>query len=110
MIAVIRDIVKVLVPAAKWASVDDQLDVELRMQELEHGICDIAGLIDWLGKLLLCSCSPMRDPIVKAMLTSTQEAIAAQDARQLVNAIKDLFGVLETMKLVRMNTTMLRDH
>lgn len=99
MIAAIREVVQTLVPATKWQMVDDQLDLDLRMQELEHGVCDIAGLIGWLGKLILCSCSPMRDPVVKAMITKTQEAIGAQDAHQLVDAIKDLFGVLETMKL-----------
>ncbi|KAL9604961.1 MAG: hypothetical protein Q9219_000149 [cf. Caloplaca sp. 3 TL-2023] len=33
------------------------------------------------------------------MVHNTRQAILAQDARQLVNAIKDLFSVLETMKL-----------
>ncbi|KAL8827704.1 MAG: hypothetical protein Q9170_006903 [Blastenia crenularia] len=99
MIIAIREVVKTLVPTDKWQTVDDQFDVDLRMQELEHGVCDIAGLVAWLGKLLLCSCSPMRDPVVTAMVTKTQEAISTQDAHQLVNSIKDLFGVLETMKL-----------
>ncbi|KAI4201600.1 MAG: hypothetical protein LQ346_002137 [Caloplaca aetnensis] len=99
MLASIRDIVKILVPAAKWQAVDDQFDTDLRMQELEHGICNIAALIEWLGKLLLCSCSPMRDPLVKAMMAKTQSAIESNDVPQLVDAIKDLFAVLETMKL-----------
>ncbi|KAL8932336.1 MAG: hypothetical protein Q9216_006880 [Gyalolechia sp. 2 TL-2023] len=99
MITAIREVVKTLVPAAKWEMVDDQFDVDLRMQELENGICDMARLIEWLGELLLCSCSPMRDSMVMAMVTRTREAITAQDTHQLVNAIKDLFSVLETMKL-----------
>ncbi|KAI4137909.1 MAG: hypothetical protein LQ341_004914 [Variospora aurantia] len=99
MIGCLQDVVKTLVPAAKWEAVDDQFDVDLRMQELEHGICDIGGLMEWLGKLLLCSCSPMRDAVVNAMMTKSLEAIGAQDAWRLVSAIKDLFGVLETMKL-----------
>ncbi|KAL8931946.1 MAG: hypothetical protein Q9211_006630 [Gyalolechia sp. 1 TL-2023] len=99
MLAAIREVVKTLVPAAKWQTVDDQFDVQLRMQELENGICDMARLIEWLGELLLGSCSPMRDPVVTAMVTRTREAISAQDVHQLVNAVKDLFGVLETMKL-----------
>lgn len=99
MIASIRDVVKILVPAGKWQAVDDQFDTDLRMQELEHGICNIAALIEWLGKLLLCSCSPMRDPLVKAMMAKTRSAIESDDVLQLVDAIKDLFAVLETMKL-----------
>ncbi|KAI4088024.1 MAG: hypothetical protein LQ344_006399 [Seirophora lacunosa] len=99
MIGCLRDVVKTLVPAAKWQAIDDQFDVDLRMQELEHGICDIGGLLEWLGKLLLCSCSPMRDTLINTMITKSLEAIRAQDARKLVGAIKDLFSVLETMKL-----------
>ncbi|KAL8733367.1 MAG: hypothetical protein Q9166_002191 [cf. Caloplaca sp. 2 TL-2023] len=99
MIVAISEVIKTLVPTAKWQSVDDQFDVDLRMQELEHGICDIAGLFEWIGKLLLCSCSPMRDPVVTAMVAKSQQAVIAQDPHQLVNSIKDLFGVLETMKL-----------
>ncbi|KAL8689618.1 MAG: hypothetical protein Q9224_004600, partial [Gallowayella concinna] len=99
MIIAIREVIKTLVPTAKWPTVDDQFDVDLRMQELEHGICDIAGLFEWIGKLLLGSCSPMRDPVVTAMVAKSEQAVSAQDAHQLVGSIRDLFGVLETMKL-----------
>ncbi|KAL8800153.1 MAG: hypothetical protein Q9223_007371 [Gallowayella weberi] len=99
MINAIREVIKTLVPTAKWETVDDQFDVDLRMQELEHGICDIAGLFEWTGKLLLGSCSPMRDPVVNAMVDKSQQAVSAQDAHQLVGSIRELFGVLETMKL-----------
>ncbi|KAL8704926.1 MAG: hypothetical protein Q9201_001921 [Fulgogasparrea decipioides] len=99
MLVAIREIVKTLVPSDKWQTVDEQFDVDLRMQELDHGICDIAALIDWLGKLLLCSCSPMRDPLVTAMVARTQKAIITEDAQELIKSIRDLFGVLETMKL-----------
>ncbi|KAL8726751.1 MAG: hypothetical protein Q9181_005937 [Wetmoreana brouardii] len=99
MLVAIREIVKTLVPSDKWQMVDEQFDVDLKMQELEHGICDIAALIDWLGNLLLCSCSPMRDPVVTAMVARTQKAIVTEDAQELMKAIRDLFGVLEIMKL-----------
>ncbi|KAL8666204.1 MAG: hypothetical protein Q9202_001711 [Teloschistes flavicans] len=99
MITAVREIVKTLVPLVQWQTVEQQFDVDLRMQELERGIGDIAGLIEWLGKMLLDSCSPMRDSTVKDMVARTQRAITAQDAQELVHAIRDLFGVLETMKL-----------
>ncbi|KAL9576648.1 MAG: hypothetical protein Q9212_006927, partial [Teloschistes hypoglaucus] len=99
MITAVREIVKTLVPLDKWQTVDEQFDVDLRMQELERGIGDIAGLIEWLGKILLDSCSPMRDSTVKDMVVRTQQAIMAQDAQELMHAMRDLFGVLETMKL-----------
>ncbi|KAL8635822.1 MAG: hypothetical protein Q9228_006725 [Teloschistes exilis] len=99
MITAVRDIVKTLVPLDKWQTVDEQFDVDLRMQELERGIGDMAGLIEWLGRILLGSCSPMRDSTVKDMVVRTQRAISTQDAQELMHAIRDLFGVLETMKL-----------
>ncbi|KAL9039723.1 MAG: hypothetical protein Q9180_002359 [Flavoplaca navasiana] len=99
VITAIREVIQTLVPTAKWQIVDDYFDLDLRMQELEHGICNIAGLFEWTGQLLLCSCSPMRDDMVTAMVAKSQQAVASQDAHQLVDSIKDLFGVLETMKL-----------
>lgn len=100
VISAIREVIQTLVPTAKWQTVDDYFDLDLRMQELEHGICNIAGLFEWTGQLLLCSCSPMRDDMVTAMVAKSQQAVVGQDAHQLVDSIKDLFGVLETMKLV----------
>ncbi|KAL8849984.1 MAG: hypothetical protein Q9221_005090 [Calogaya cf. arnoldii] len=99
MIVAIREVIQTLVPTAKWQTVEDHFDLDLRMQELEHGICNIAGLFEWTGQLLLCSCSPIRDDMVTAMVSKSQQAVASQDAHQLVDSIRDLFGVLETMKL-----------
>lgn len=79
------------------------------MQELEHGIFNIAGLFEWTGQLLLCSCSPMRDDMVTAMVAKSQQAVANQNAHQLVDSIRDLFGVLETMKLVCLHLQLVHD-
>ncbi|KAL8770325.1 MAG: hypothetical protein Q9209_003961 [Squamulea sp. 1 TL-2023] len=99
LIIAIREVIKTLVPTAKWETVDDQFDVDLRMQELERGICNIASLFQWIGQLLLCSCSPMRDAMVTAMVAKSEQAVTTQNAVQLVDSIRDLLGVLETMKL-----------
>lgn len=96
----IRDILKTLVPAAEWAAVEQRLDVELLMQELDHGSCDLTALGEWLGKLLLGSCSPLRDPSVTEMVSKIKQGVALNDARILVDGLRLLFGVLETMKLV----------
>ncbi|KAI4104096.1 MAG: hypothetical protein LQ339_003949 [Xanthoria mediterranea] len=99
VIIAIREVIQTLVPTAKWQTVDDHFDLDLRMQELEHGICNIAGLFEWTGQLLLCSCSPMRDDMVTSIVAKSQQAVTSQNAHQLVDSIRDLFGVLETMKL-----------
>ena len=96
----IRDIVKTLVPAPEWDAVDQRLDVDLLMQELDHGSCDLTALSEWLGRILLGSCSPLRDPAVTEMVSKIKQGVEGNNARTLVDGLKLLFGVLETMKLV----------
>ena len=96
----IRDILKTLVPATESTAVDQRLDVDLLMQELDHGTCDLVALSEWLGRLLLGSCSPLRDPSVTEMVSKIKQGVELNNARILVDGLKLLFGVLETMKLV----------
>lgn len=96
----IRDILKTLVPAPEWAAVDQRLDIDLLMQELDYGSCDLTALSEWLGKLLLGSCSPLRDPSVTEMVSTIKQGVELNNPRTLVDGLKLLFGVLETMKLV----------
>lgn len=107
MFKVIKEITKTLVPQLEWTLVDARLDVDLIIQELEQGVCDVNGLIGWLGTLLLGSCSPMRDPDVKKIVSTIQEGVNTANARVIVNGLKDLFGILETMKLVGYSLTTL---
>ena len=100
MFLVIKEITKTLVPQLEWAIVDARLDVALLIQELEQGVCDVNGLIGWLGMLLLGSCSPMRDSFVEEMVSTVQEGVRTSNARIIVDGLKDLFGILEIMKLV----------
>lgn len=100
MFVTIRDILKTLVPGSECSAVDQRLDVDLLMQELENGVCDVKRLSDWLRQLLLGSCSPLRDTEVEKMVSIVHEGVDKDDARLLVNGLKVLFGILETMKLV----------
>ena len=100
MFRVIKEITKTLVPQLEWAIVDARLDVDLLVQELEQGVCDVNGLIGWLGTLLLGSCSPMRDSLVEEMVSTVQEGVNTANARVIVDGLRDLFGILEIMKLV----------
>ncbi|KAI4212555.1 MAG: hypothetical protein LQ351_004807 [Letrouitia transgressa] len=99
MLAGIRDIVKTLVPGIYWNTVDERFDIALRMQELENGLCDLLGLISWLSKLLLKSCSPLRDASVAEMVSTTRKGIMEKDTVILVDSLKKLFDILEAMKL-----------
>lgn len=100
MFRVIKEITKTLVPQLEWAVVDARLDVDLLVQELEQGVCDVNGLIRWLGTLLLGSCSPMRDSFVEEMVSTVQEGVNTANARVIVDGLRNLFGILEIMKLV----------
>lgn len=100
MFHVIKEITKTLVPQLEWEIVDARLDVALLIQELEQGVCDVNGLIGWLGTLLLGSCSPMRDSFVEEMVSTVQEGVNTANARVIVDGLKNLFGILEIMKLV----------
>lgn len=100
MFQVVNEILKSLIPESEWATVDAHLDVELLIQELENGVCDIVALSEWLGDLLQGSCSPMRDSSVQATVSTIQRGVEGENARLIVDGIKSLFGILETMKLV----------
>ncbi len=100
MFKAIQEILKTLVPASEWPVVDERLDIDLLLQQLEKGVCDISNLVEWLGALLLCCCSPQRDPSVTDMVAKIQRGFEGDDPRLLVKGLRDLFGVLELMKLV----------
>ncbi|MCJ1475393.1 hypothetical protein MMC13_004055 [Lambiella insularis] len=99
MLYTLHDVLKSLVPEAEWHSIDQTLDVDFLMQQLQKGVCDLKGLSDWLGQLLMGSCSPCRDPTVRQMVTTIQEAVTSRDAQKLVDGVEQLFVILETMKL-----------
>ena len=100
MFKAIQDILKTLVPAAEWSAVDERLDIGLLLQQLERGVCDIPTLIEWLGALLVCCCSPQRDPLVTDMVSKIRRGFENDQPGLLVKGLRDLFGVLELMKLV----------
>ena len=100
MFRAIQEILKTLVPAAEWSAVDERLDIGLLLQQLERGVCDIPTLIEWLGALLVCCCSPQRDPLVTDMVSKIRRGFENDQPGLLVQGLRDLFGVLELMKLV----------
>lgn len=96
----IQEILKTLVRGEDWIAVDQILDIDLLMQQLEKGICDLMGLSNWLGKILKGSCSPVRDPLVTNVVALICQGVQENDPVALVHGIEQLFGLLETMKLV----------
>lgn len=100
MFRTVQEILKTLVPVSEWCTVDARLDVDLLIQQLDKGVCDILGLSQWLSSLLLGSCSPMRDNLVATMVKTIRQGVEADDAMRIVDGLRYLFAILETMKLV----------
>lgn len=95
----IRDILKTLVPDYEQKTILDRLDVDLILQEITNGVCDLISLSGWLTRVLQAHCAPMRDEVVEGMKKEIQEGALSEDHEKLVNGLRQLLNVLEAMKL-----------
>ena len=95
----IRDILKTLVPDCDQKSIVDRVDVELIMQEIQNGVCDLIDLGNWLAKVLKNHCAPMRDHLVDSMQIEIKRGASEEKPGRLVNGIRQLLTILESMKL-----------
>lgn len=95
----IRDILKSLVPDRDQKAILERLDVELIMQEILNGMCDLIDLGNWLAKVLKNHCAPMRDGMVDEMQAEIRQGAADEKPHRLVNGIRQLLNILEAMKL-----------
>lgn len=101
MFANIKSIMISLISESQRASVRARLDPELLLQQMEHGVLDVATLGEWLGQQLLASCSPERDRLILKMVSTMRLGAQKADSRLIVDGLKQLFLNLEIMKLVR---------
>lgn len=96
----IKDILVTLTPDQEVPSADDALDVPLIMQQIERGVYDLSRLATWLASLLKAHCAPMRDQWVEKMVDLLSRGGATFNAKLIVDGLKELFGIMEAMKLV----------
>ena len=96
---VVRDILKTLVPDYDQPKIVERLDVDLLMQEIRNGVCDLLDLSDWLALVLKNHCAPMRDSLVDRMLNDMRTGALAPDHGLMVSGLRQLLGILEAMKL-----------
>jgi hypothetical protein len=77
-------------------------DVDIIMQQLSKGVCDIHSLVERVGKLLRCSCSSGRDEDIERIVSGIHNAVdpANMDPNRLVLELCNLMTIMETMKLV----------
>lgn len=101
----IKEILVTLVPEKDHVMIEGRLDVSLIMIEISKGLFDITGLAQWLCRLLKQHCAPMRDYWVDIMGDHAAQAARLHidkrlGEKELVTTLKQLLGILESMKLV----------
>jgi len=79
--------------------VREALDVDLIMQQLHRATFDLAGLSQFLERLLKAHCAPMRDTWVEKVCGRLYNGAITNDCGVVVGGFRDLFGLLEAMKL-----------
>lgn len=95
----IRDILQTLVPEQDQESIAARLDVDLLMQEISNGVCDLVDLANWLAKVLKKHCAPMRDSLVDSMRLEVQGGALNNNVEQLVSGLRQVLSILELMKI-----------
>lgn len=100
MFEAVRELLKALVPEQDQPLVDAQLDVDIIMQEIERGICDLPRIARWLSQMLKAHCAPMRDTMIDKMVSCIDEGVTKALPHLLIDGLIQMFGVLEAMKLV----------
>ena len=100
MFDTIRAILKTLVPEGDQARVEEQFDVPVVMLQIRRGVFDLVSLSRWLALLLKAHCAPMRDGMIDRMVEQIEQAVTTSSPAAVVDGLNQLFGILETMKLV----------
>ena len=96
---VVRDILTTLVPDQDQAKITERLDVDLLIQQIDNGVCDLVDLANWLGKVLKNHCAPMRDGLVDKMRKAITKGAQQADQKLMVSGLRQLLSLLEAMKL-----------
>ncbi|KAI6853678.1 Tcp11-domain-containing protein [Hortaea werneckii] len=99
MFEAIRDILKTLVSDYEQKTIIERLDVDLMMQEISNGVCDLLSLSTWLTKVLKAHCAPMRDDTVDEMQKDIEVGALEIGHEKLVSGLRQLLSILEAMKL-----------
>jgi hypothetical protein len=104
MFEAIHNIMLGLVPVKDQASVKEQLDVSMIMQQIRQGVCNFVSMAHWMACILKSHCAPIRDRWVDRMVEKIEEGAETSSTAALVEGLRQLFGILEAMKLVRTST------
>lgn len=98
--AELRQILYGMTPIVDHALIDDVLNVEMIMQQIEHGTFDLLNCVGWLTQLLRAYCAPIRDKWIQRVNRDFEEAAADASVSGITRGLESLFCILEAMKLV----------
>ena len=99
MFSTLKALLESLVPKRDHDQVTENLDVDLNMQQVRHGVFDARRMSQWLVKLLTTHCAPMRDAWAYEMADMVESGASDPTMSTLVGGLKKLFSFLEAMKL-----------
>ncbi|ODV67761.1 T-complex 11, partial [Hyphopichia burtonii NRRL Y-1933] len=95
----LRDILLSLLPYKDRSAVNEIMDIDLLIQQLNHGSFDFVNLAKWLGEVFKSHCAPMRDQWVSDMILKFVNAYETNSVEKLVQGLRMIFSILEAMKL-----------
>lgn len=95
----LRDILLSLLPYKDRSLVNEIMDIDLLIQQLNHGSFDFVSLSKWLGDIFKSHCAPMRDSWVSEMINKFNQAYKQNSVINLVQGLRMIFSILEAMKL-----------
>jgi hypothetical protein len=99
MFQYMKDIILSMNEKSAMLGVSDALDVPYIMQQIHRGVYNVAALGDFLERLLKAHCAPMRDGWVEKVCGLLRDGAEADTFKTVVMGFKELFGLLEAMKL-----------
>ncbi|ABN67893.2 high copy suppressor of a cyclic AMP-dependent protein kinase mutant [Scheffersomyces stipitis CBS 6054] len=95
----LRDILLSLLPTKDRQQVNEIMDIDLLVQQLNHGSFDFVEMSKWLGDVFKSHCAPMRDQWVVEMNQKFVDAYNFNSVELLVGGLRMIFQILEAMKL-----------
>ena len=99
LFSTLRDVLLSLLPNKDRHQVNEIMDLDLLVQQLNHGSFDFIQMSKWLGDVFKSHCAPMRDQWVVEMIGKFQDAYTYNSVEHLINGLRSIFQILEAMKL-----------
>ncbi|KAK5073287.1 Protein SOSEKI 1 [Exophiala xenobiotica] len=94
-----RELLEMLVPDSDKRDVLQRVNVDWLTKQVRIGLFDATAFFNWLLKLLMSHCAPMRDESAREMHKKITRGADLNDMNLLVDGLEALMSLLENMKL-----------